>query len=305
MVVMRRIVCLSLICVLAGVGCDEGSLDSAPKSAGAAAPVQAEENADHVSGKFPSHPYLREYLPEEGRKCALSDIKAANPRILYYGQPWSFGKPLIDDATGLPIRVVAGCVVTSEFSREVDAYNTTVREWAKEHLTMTVQAGEAEFGEIVNGLQVGLSLRAVAMEPEQAVVLVLTLRNAGTEPLRVLSPHDWRKYWHHIPVKVEVKGKAVPCSRVVSAPRLLKASAFVELESGDTHSAAIVVNPEDWELKAPFEVNMTFAYENNSPEAIVGRYYQRSASEYSTTVDGLWVGKVHSNKVNVKLTKEE
>jgi len=49
-------------------------------------------------------------------------------QILYYGKPWSVGKPLIDEATGLPVKIVSGCCVTEEFVEEIDAYNRRMRE---------------------------------------------------------------------------------------------------------------------------------------------------------------------------------
>jgi hypothetical protein len=54
---------------------------------------------------------------------------AGRPVILYYGKPWSGGKPLVDDATGLTVEVAGGCAVTKSFVAEVDAYNDAVRKW--------------------------------------------------------------------------------------------------------------------------------------------------------------------------------
>jgi hypothetical protein len=64
---------------------------------------------------------------ERGAATAAKDIKAGALRILYFGKPWSVGKPLVDDATGYRVHVVAGCVVTELFVAEVGAYNSTVR----------------------------------------------------------------------------------------------------------------------------------------------------------------------------------
>lgn len=64
---------------------------------------------------------------ELGRKYAQTDLESDFPRILYCGRPWSAGKPLIDDETGYPVTITAGCVVTPEFVQFVDAYNATVR----------------------------------------------------------------------------------------------------------------------------------------------------------------------------------
>ena len=64
---------------------------------------------------------------ERGAATAAKDIKAGTLRMLYFGKPWSVGKPLVDDATGYRLQVLAGCVVTGPFVAEVDAYNSAVR----------------------------------------------------------------------------------------------------------------------------------------------------------------------------------
>jgi beta-lactamase regulating signal transducer with metallopeptidase domain/DNA-binding beta-propeller fold protein YncE len=63
----------------------------------------------------------------KGRELADIDLKAGTKRILYYGKPWSAGKPLIDDDTGLPVEIVSGCIVTRDFTLLVEAYNATIR----------------------------------------------------------------------------------------------------------------------------------------------------------------------------------
>ena len=70
---------------------------------------------------------------QKGSGRAAQDIKDGKPRILHYGKPWSLGKPLIDDASGLTVEIVKGCVVTPDFVAETDAYNTVMRRWAKAH----------------------------------------------------------------------------------------------------------------------------------------------------------------------------
>ena len=70
---------------------------------------------------------------KRGSESAQHDIEKKTFRILYFGEPWSMGKPLVDDTTGFPILIVGGCVVTKAFVAEVDAYNTTMREWWKKN----------------------------------------------------------------------------------------------------------------------------------------------------------------------------
>jgi hypothetical protein len=69
---------------------------------------------------------------DRGRARAAADIAAGRARVLHYGKPWSGGKPLVDDASGLPVEVVSGCAVTAKFVEETDAYNAAVRAWVQD-----------------------------------------------------------------------------------------------------------------------------------------------------------------------------
>ncbi len=66
---------------------------------------------------------------QQGADTALADIKAGHPMVLYFGIPWPANKPRVDEATGFPVEIVAGCTVTDVFRAEVNAYNYTVRAW--------------------------------------------------------------------------------------------------------------------------------------------------------------------------------
>jgi hypothetical protein len=75
---------------------------------------------------------------ERGAAIAAKDIKAGTLRILHFGKPWSVGKALVDDATGYRVQILGGCVVTSPFVAEVEAYNSAVRAFhAKNSSTAT------------------------------------------------------------------------------------------------------------------------------------------------------------------------
>ena len=70
---------------------------------------------------------------KQGAETAAKDIKNGTLRILYFGKPWSVGKPLVDEVTGYRVLIVGGCDVSSPFVAEVEAYNSTMRQWhAKE-----------------------------------------------------------------------------------------------------------------------------------------------------------------------------
>jgi hypothetical protein len=64
---------------------------------------------------------------DRGRARAAAAAAAGRARVLHYGKPWSAGKPLVDDASGLPVEVLGGCAVTAEFCEETDAYNAAAR----------------------------------------------------------------------------------------------------------------------------------------------------------------------------------
>jgi hypothetical protein len=72
---------------------------------------------------------------ELARTHAAIDIRSDLKRVLYYGKPWSQGKALIDEETGYPITVAAGCAVTKDFVDFVEGYNATVREYFRKHET--------------------------------------------------------------------------------------------------------------------------------------------------------------------------
>ena len=83
---------------------------------------------DKLLGRMAGH--RLKWAGEVGRKQAAADIKAGKARILYYGKPWSADKPLVDEATRLPVEVISGCTITEELRARVNAYNAAIREWA-------------------------------------------------------------------------------------------------------------------------------------------------------------------------------
>jgi hypothetical protein len=67
----------------------------------------------------------------EGRMYANADIHRGLTRILYFGKPWSQGKPFIDDETKYPVVIASGCVVGQDFVSFVNEYNRTMKEHFK------------------------------------------------------------------------------------------------------------------------------------------------------------------------------
>ncbi|MEM7475390.1 MAG: M56 family metallopeptidase [Planctomycetota bacterium] len=62
----------------------------------------------------------------KGRQLAEEDRRSGLRRILYFGRPLSVGRTT-DEASGLPLEVIAGCTVTGQFVKLVESYNQTMR----------------------------------------------------------------------------------------------------------------------------------------------------------------------------------
>jgi len=104
----------------------------------------------HAAANVAAQPGQTKSPEQKGRERAAADIKAGTPRILYYGKPWSLGKPLVDEASGLRIEIAAGCCVMPEFVAETDAYNAAMRQWAKSRpasSTRSAGSGQASSGQ--------------------------------------------------------------------------------------------------------------------------------------------------------------
>ena len=69
---------------------------------------------------------------QKGETQAKADIVKGTMQILYYGKPWSIGKPLVDDQSQLAVEIVSGCCVTPDFVAETDAYNAVMRQAVKD-----------------------------------------------------------------------------------------------------------------------------------------------------------------------------
>jgi hypothetical protein len=68
---------------------------------------------------------------KEGRMYAEADIRRELTRILYFGKPWSQGKPFVDDNTGYHVVIAQGCIVGGDFVSFVNEYNSVMLEHFK------------------------------------------------------------------------------------------------------------------------------------------------------------------------------
>jgi hypothetical protein len=67
------------------------------------------------------------FAADESPISSTSISNDNSPAAVAAAKPWSADKPLVDDATGYLVQVLAGCVVTEPFVAEVEAYNIAVR----------------------------------------------------------------------------------------------------------------------------------------------------------------------------------
>jgi hypothetical protein len=65
---------------------------------------------------------------KEALMYANADIRRGLTRILYFGKPWSQGKPFIDDETSYPVVIADGCIVSKDFVSFVGEYNRAMKE---------------------------------------------------------------------------------------------------------------------------------------------------------------------------------
>lgn len=110
---------------------DSVPADLPPKVNGAATQPEAKEKSPIRSPEVGRNATAQEVAAAklQGAETAAADIKAGVFRILYYGEPYPL-KPLVDDATGYRVQIIAGCEVSSQFVAEADSYNDAVRGWS-------------------------------------------------------------------------------------------------------------------------------------------------------------------------------
>jgi hypothetical protein len=65
----------------------------------------------------------------KGAEHAARDIQSGMLRILTLEKSWPVGKPLVDEATGYKVEIVADRANNEVERAEMDAYNQTMREW--------------------------------------------------------------------------------------------------------------------------------------------------------------------------------
>ena len=138
-----RILAFTMSTVLAAPGSDRptdiAAVVSRPVVTAVQSPVSGAEKPTNDSpiAETPMDDILKavKAAKDRGAETAAGDIKGGKLRILYFGKPWSGGKPLVDESTGYRVQIVGGCVVSDSFVAEVDAYNRAMRDWHAKYKT--------------------------------------------------------------------------------------------------------------------------------------------------------------------------
>jgi hypothetical protein len=121
-------------------------------------------------------------VKNQGSRTAPEDIDAGILQILYFGKPWSQGKPMVDEATGYRVQIVGGCVVSRSFVAEVEGYNNTMRDWH----TKTKKKASAEENIRETVFRYQLSNSVVIPQDTKVVFLMLGKRplDASDDPTK-------------------------------------------------------------------------------------------------------------------------
>jgi hypothetical protein len=99
--------------------------------------------SDYTEDRQSSRAARQKLTPRErGEMRARRHIERGKLRILIYANLFSRRKPKIDEESGLPVRILIDCCVTSGAREETDAYNRVMRETVRERQPGTETRGE-------------------------------------------------------------------------------------------------------------------------------------------------------------------
>ncbi|KPK45030.1 MAG: hypothetical protein AMK72_11460 [Planctomycetes bacterium SM23_25] len=155
---------------------------------------------------------------------------------------------------------------------------------------------EISWGEPTSGLQAGLRVNALIERPTLQAMLVLSVRNAGSKPFRLLRLETQKRFWCGLPIEVKVNGKILPYrGRMIEPPPPPHISEYIDLAPGAVDSTEVQMLAADWELQKLRGAEITFTYANE--HATRDPYpFNEEARKY-TKVEGLWTGVARSGTV--------
>ena len=158
------------------------------------------------------------------------------------------------------------------------------------------------WGEPSNGLQAGLSLKSTSMEPKPSATFVLTVRNVGKKPVRILNVSS---YVQHYGIHLEIRSAGTNMPSIY--PKFKKSSPpetdYITLNAGDADSTEVTLKLEDWKLSPPFDAEVVFVFKSDLRERSFPVNAEQDRGQ-SKTVAGLWTGEARSKAVSMKMATE-
>lgn len=157
---------------------------------------------------------------------------------------------------------------------------------------------EISWGEPISGLQAGIRVNALIEKPSHQAMLVLSVRNAGSEPFRLLRLDTQKRFWCGLPIEVKVNGETLPFrGRMIEPPPPPHIREYIDLAPGAVDSTEVRMLAADRELSDLPGSVITFVYTKEQASSIV--YPLDEVSGEYTEVTGLWTGVARSGTVGL------
>jgi beta-lactamase regulating signal transducer with metallopeptidase domain len=158
------------------------------------------------------------------------------------------------------------------------------------------KAAEAAWGEAANGLQAGLDVNGLTNDAKPKVKMVLRVKNAGKNPVKILGLATQAREWgENIPLTVSEAGEAKPYRGPFNDPGPPPpASAYITLAPEQVDSVEVTMDPAWWNVKDLAKAEAGFNFVNLSAKEDHGPGWEK--------IEGLWVGKAASPRVPLAAT---
>lgn len=179
------------------------------------------------------------------------------------------------------------------------------RRAAEQRATTAQPAGDGvAWGAPADGLQAGLTLKSTSRAPRVSAVLVLHLRNASDQPVRILKLASQARYWGAcLPLDIRSSGVTLKFQGPnLEPPPLPNESEFITLDPGDSDSTGVTFAPQHWNLTVPFDVQAVFLFKQTLSESTAGPFDQ--STRQWRTVGGLWTGETRSRAVGISISND-
>jgi len=141
------------------------------------------------------------------------------------------------------------------------------------------------------------------MEPKPSATFVLTVRNVGKKPVRILKLSSYAAQYGIPPLEIRNDGKIVQYQGVMFEPAPPPdESQYIMLEAGEgePNTTEVTLTLENWKLTQPFDVEVVFVFKNGKAEGPAS-FVDINGTRKMKTVDGLWRGEARSKVVSMKM----